>query len=84
MSEQKNPIKTPCSCWTDYTVLLGQNPLQAEAATIPSAPVEPQASDFLLWPFHFTVAEDDISKAAYGNQVATSQWEVDLSSEITL
>lgn len=65
-------------------VLLGQNPLQAQAATTPSAHVEPQASEILLWPFHFAVAEDDISKAAYGNQVATWQWEVDLCSEIAL
>lgn len=65
-------------------LFLGQNPLQAQAATTPFAHVEPQASKILLWPFHFTVAEDDISKAAYGYQVATSQWEVDLGSEITL
>lgn len=65
-------------------LLLEPNLLQAQAATTPFAHVEPQASEILLWPFHFTVAEDGISKAVYGNQVAPSQWEVDLSSEIAL
>lgn len=33
--------------------------------------------EILLWPLHFTVAEDDISKAVCANQVAASHWELD-------
>lgn len=34
-------------------LLLGQNPLQAQAATIPFARVEPQAPEILLLAFSF-------------------------------
>lgn len=34
-------------------LLLGQNPLQAQAETIPFARVEPQASEILLLAFSF-------------------------------
>lgn len=46
--------------------------------------MSPGLQEILLWPFHFTVAEDDISKAAHGNQVAASHWELNLGSGIAL
>lgn len=43
--------------------------LSGQCSLAAAAPSALGLWEILLWPFNFTVAEDDISRAAHGNQV---------------
>lgn len=70
--------ETHSSRGTDCAAALGAKILWQQQ--IPLLPVSLGLQGILLWPFHFTVAEDGISKALCGNQGAASHWELDTGS----
>lgn len=78
MSGQESPVRDSLwdrlCCSSQGSILWQQH--------LPLLSLSLGLQEILLWPLHFTVAEDDISKAVCGNQVAASHWELD--SGITL
>lgn len=71
MDEWSGETHSPCG--TDSAAPLGAKK-SSGSRILPLLLVSLGLQGILLWPFHFTVAEDGISKALCGNQVAVTLW----------